>query len=157
MAMVVLVASACGAESAKVPAEPFVANLTLWNRSSESPEQPNFLELLEVRVHDGQTFLGSPNLLDEPLAIDARVVIVIKSGQYLTVIRRKNTGQNIAITTGEPLQLSSHCHVLEVFDDGFRLTEDVEQCNPPADGGPTDGGPEDGQSSDGGPSDGGDT
>jgi len=110
--------------------------LTVWNRCSVSPEQPNFYELLEVRAHDDESYLEADNLLDEPLAVGARTALRILSGQFVTVIRRRNTGESIALTTARALPLPDNCGVLEVFDDGFRFVRDLDSCIPDPDGGP---------------------
>jgi hypothetical protein len=133
-ALLLGLASAACAGEAPSPVQDYP--LTVWNRCSVSPEEPNFYELLHLYAHETTSFLGSPDLLMAPLAVDARIVVVVTSTDYVTVVRRRNTGEEMALTTSSPLNLSSPCFVLQVFDESFRLSEDLDACVPMDDGEP---------------------
>ena len=124
-----LVASIGCADGATVPL-PFVGYLTVWNRNSVSPDNPSFYEILELYVHTTGSSQGAPSLLEQPLAIDATLAVPFVSEQYVPVVRRRNTGQTIALTTGKGLDIDSSCYVLEVFDETFRLQQNSEVALP---------------------------
>jgi hypothetical protein len=121
-----LLSGACA--DAIEPPPPPLGFLTLWNRNSVSPDSPTFYEILELHVHDEASFSAARHAsrLNAPLAIDATIAVRFRSGQYVTVVRRRNVGQNLALTTSEGLEIDSSCYVLEVFDETFRFLENEE-------------------------------
>jgi hypothetical protein len=129
LALVAMLCTAC-ADSTPTPSRLFSGYLTVWNRNSVSPEQPTFFEILELHVHYTADFSGGTSLLEQPLAIDATIAVDFTSEQYVTVVRRRNTGQNIALTTGSHLVIDSSCYVLEVFDEAFRFNENGDVALP---------------------------
>ncbi len=96
---------------------PLPSMLTVWNRSQ--------FELLAVYVHRETDYLGTENLLAEPLPIDAVVDVALYGGQSVTVVRKKiEVGEEIALTTARGLdEVDGPGYTLMVFDDGFRLME----------------------------------
>ena len=122
LVIAVMFAGAACAGDGPVPPAPFEGFLTVWNRNSVSPEQPAFYEILELYVHDSSSHQGAAELLGgQPLAIDGRLAVGFNSGQYVTTVRRRNIGQDLALTTGRGIDIDSSCFVLEVFDETFRL------------------------------------
>ncbi len=104
-------------------------DLVVWNRSS--------YQLLDLRLHDGPSYNGAANLLTTPLVCEQQVTVTATTGQYVTVIRRKNLGENIALTTAEGLPIYGAGYVLIVFDESFRLVDPPS----PMDDGPPGGDP----------------
>jgi hypothetical protein len=104
--------TACGGDSDNnPPSDTQPLSVTVWNRSQ--------FELLDVRVHDGTTYASAPNLLSEPLAIEAQRLVQVWPGYHVTVIRRKiEVGDTIALTTSRGLDQGG---TLVVFDEAFRL------------------------------------
>ena len=126
--LVALAFSGCAADR---PPQPFQAHLTVWNRNSVSPDQPDFYEILGLYAHGSPDFpVGATSLIDTPLAIDATIAFEFTSENYVSAVRRRNTGENIALTTGTGLTIDSSCYVLEVFDDAFRLLENGDVALP---------------------------
>jgi hypothetical protein len=90
--------------------------ITVWNRAQ--------IELLELRVHDGEAYASAPNLLTEPLAVEGRVDVPIRSRQRVTVLRRRvELAEPSAFTTAEGLEVFEPGYSLVVFDSSFRLME----------------------------------
>lgn len=101
----------CGTQPAKPPVD---TTITVWNRAQS--------ELVEVRVHAADDYAGAPNLLAEPLAVEARVDLPIRTGDRVTVLRRRvELAEPSAFTTNEGLDLYDAGYALEVFDASFRL------------------------------------
>ncbi len=126
-------AAAC-AEGAPQP--PLTRQVTVWNRCTTNPDEPNFYALQELYTHTTPSWSGETDLLDNDLEVGAETVVSIRDGSYVTVVRRRNLGQRIALTTSTPLNLGQSCNLLEVFDDGFRLTQDLTRCFDRDDGPP---------------------
>ena len=113
LALLVASVQGCGEESAGE--QPIVdTELTIHNASQ--------FDLLEVRIHDGESYADAPNLLDGELASGDEVLVPFRTYQHVTVLRRKtDVGPIIALTTAEGLEVTGPGFVLRVFDDGFRL------------------------------------
>lgn len=85
------------------------------------------LPVLEIRIHEEQTYASAENILKEPLEIDAQIMLTTRTGRYFTAIRnRLGIGdQRIAITTAEPVDLPGSGCTLVIFDESFRLLLDA--------------------------------
>jgi hypothetical protein len=113
LALLVLSIAGCGGETPSH--EPVATTLTVWNRSQ--------FELLELYVHDGDTFDGATDLLSAPLAVEASIDVAFTTGQFVTVVRKKiDVGDEISLTTAVGLDdVTSEGYTLIVFDESFRL------------------------------------
>ncbi|MFO0723464.1 MAG: hypothetical protein U1E65_06775 [Myxococcota bacterium] len=109
-----LLAMAIGCAESGPPPVPKPATLAIKNRSQ--------FQLDEVRLHSGPSFVGVPNLLRAPMAIDATITTTVTGDVNLTVIRARYLGgPMVALTTEEPLELvDGGIFDISVFDDSFR-------------------------------------
>lgn len=113
IAVIILGTGGCGSQTPHEPTA-FDTTITIWNRAQS--------ELLEVRVHDGESYAGAPSLLAEPLAVEARVEVPIRSRQRVTVLRRRvELAEPSAFTTAVGLEVYEPGWALIVFDSSFRL------------------------------------
>ncbi|OGQ91066.1 MAG: hypothetical protein A2289_05220 [Deltaproteobacteria bacterium RIFOXYA12_FULL_58_15] len=142
--LIAMVSTTCSDE--QLPTLPLNPQLTVWNRCSKSPDNPNFYELLHLYCHAGEAYANLADLLSQPLAVGDETVIEFNQGNFITVVRRRNTGQQIALTTRSGLAVPDDCYTLEVFDDAFRL---VRRDNCMLDDGSPNG--DDGSDADDGP------
>ena len=93
------------------------AEVRVWNRSQ--------FPLLRIYLHYDAGFADAENLLEEPLELDAKVLVTINSGEYLTVVRHQvQDGPELAMTTAEPFNFTAEHYTLMVFDESFRLVEE---------------------------------
>jgi hypothetical protein len=106
----------CGGGTSSTP-PPVDTTITVWNRAQS--------ELVEVRVHGAsESYAGAPNLLAGPLAVEARAEVALRSGQRVTVLRRKvELAEPSAFTTAEGIEIYEPGFALIVFDSSFRLME----------------------------------
>lgn len=109
-----MLAPACGDDKLAPPPSPIPVQLTLWNRSQ--------FEIIDARLHGDAAYASAPNLLAEPLPVEAQIVVTADTGTYVTVIRRKvEVGDTIALTTARRLDDIEDGSTLVVFDEAFRL------------------------------------
>ena len=99
---------------------PVDTTLTIWNRTQS--------ELLELRVHDGETYTLAPNLLSAPLPVEEQFAVPFTQGQRVTVIRhRVQDDDPTAYTTAIDLDdVDAAGFTLVVFDRSFRLMKPGE-------------------------------
>jgi hypothetical protein len=107
-------ATACADEGLQKDPTGEPVTITLWNRSQ--------FELIDVRVHEDETYAEAPNVLTAPLAAEAQLPLDAQVGDFVTVIRRKiEVGDTIALTTARRLDDMRTGSTLVVFDEAFRL------------------------------------
>jgi hypothetical protein len=109
-----LLVAACGDGEGQVPVVD--TTLTVLNRSQ--------FELLELYVHELESYDEAENLLVAPLAPDAELVVDFTTYWFVTVVRLKiAVGDPIAVTTAEGLEVGAEGFTLIVFDESFRLMD----------------------------------
>ena len=118
---------ACGDDTGSRPRPPLEPPepipLTLWNRSQ--------FELTELYVHPGSRYVDATNLLETGLTLgDSLLVESFYNGNRITIVRQKNAGERIALTTARDIVVHRPGYTLIVFDDSFRLLTPSSVDNP---------------------------
>lgn len=121
--------SACGAESQPPGRTPVDVTLTVWNLSH--------YPIKGLYVHRGESYLGAANQLSEPLLEQAKVGVPLTTGQYVTAVRDKNLGEEIALTTGAGLMVYNSDCTLIVLNENFQLLGNPDPSGFGADGAAT--------------------
>jgi len=118
-AALALGAAACS--SAYFPSGPKARNVMLevWNLGTHN--------MKALYVTPDPSYADAKNLLDAPLAPQQTVVVPFFTGKYVTVVRERNNGQDLALTTQSGLMIYNNRCTLIAFNDSFQLQGDPDR------------------------------
>jgi hypothetical protein len=110
-ALLALSAPACGEGSSPAPPDKLLV------------ENASQYVVLELRLHDAESYLGAPSVLRAPLPIGGTVTTTLAGDVFVTVFREHyRLGPTIALTTAARLSPErAHGRRLLVLDELFRL------------------------------------
>jgi hypothetical protein len=101
---------------------PASAGLELYNGSQ--------FALLELRIHEDQSYDGAANILDVPLLVGETISVASEGAAFITVFREKyERGPTLAFTTSRAIHVEkAGSYRVTIFDESFRIEDlrDIE-------------------------------